>query len=500
MISAVSVFALALLIAISLTPLVRRFALAVGAVDTPGGRRVHAAAIPRLGGIAIVAAFFVPLLCLFAFETEVARAFFAHPRHILGLALGGLLMCGLGVFDDVSGVRAWHKLWVQITAGAIAYACHFRIDAISIPFFGNLDMGIFGLPVTILWVVAIINAINLIDGLDGLAGGIAFFACITNFVVGAINADPVVMLLSASLGGALLGFLLFNFNPASIFMGDSGSMFLGYVLGTVSIMGASVKSSTTVAILAPLIALGLPIMDTLFAMVRRFLERRPIFAPDQGHIHHRLLAMGLTHRRSVLLLYGLSIVFTTGSIIVSIGRNWQVGVALAILSVMMVGVMRAMGNLQVSVRRWLNKERIRPDSVERLRVALPTALSRIASARDLDDVQSILEDFCEKAMLTGIELNAGDGSPVEGFTWTRERRASLRPDGTEREAVSASFTLAGAGTSGAVHFAWLGDQPEMTPEEEILLQLVVDVLDSRLQRTSEARRASTTGGRLRPVS
>lgn len=498
MISATLTFAMALLVAVLLTPVVRRFAISVGAVDNPGGRRVNADAIPRLGGIAIAAAFFLALLCLFAFETQVARVFFAQPMRVVGLALGGLLMCGLGVLDDVSGVRAWHKLWVQVAAGGIAYLCGFRIDAIAVPFFGHLDMGIFAVPVTMLWVVAIINAINLIDGLDGLAGGISFFACVTNFVVAALNGDPIVMLLSASLGGALLGFLLFNFNPASIFMGDSGSMFLGYALATTSLLGNSVKSSTTVAILVPLVALGLPIMDTLFAMARRFLERRPIFAPDRGHIHHQLLAMGLTHRRSVLILYGLSIAFTTGAIIVSTGRNWQVGVALAVLSLMIIGVVRAMGNLNVALRRWLRRERIRPASVERMRTAIPTALARIAAARELRDLPAVLGDFAELAGLCAVELTVADDSAVLGaFSWRP------KSDGTEadndRDTVCASFPVLSAGKDGAVHFSWVAERGEIVPEEEILLQVVADVFGVRLTRSAEARRASSTG-HLRPVS
>jgi UDP-GlcNAc:undecaprenyl-phosphate GlcNAc-1-phosphate transferase len=491
-ISSLVAFIGALLLSVLLTPAVRRFALEIGAVDSPGERRVHQTVIPRMGGIAIAAAFFLPLICLFAFETAAARVFFEHPMRMVGLTLGGLLVCGIGVLDDLRGVRASHKLLVQILAGAVAYLCGFRIDAVWLPFVGHLDMGVFGLLVTTLWVVAITNAINLIDGLDGLAGGVAFFACITNFVVAGINQDAAVLLLSASLGGALLGFLLYNFNPATIFMGDSGSMFLGYVLGTTSILGNAVRSSTTIAILVPLIALGLPLIDTLFAMVRRFLERRPIFAADRGHIHHRLLALGLTHRRAVLTLYALSIMFTAGAIIVSIGRNWQIGAALAVLSVMVVGVIRAMGNFQVAMRRWRRHERVRPGTVERFRIAVPPLLQRISASREVSDLKALLEDFGALAQLAAIELVGSEAAPLPAFTWLAEDQPAPT-DPTREQVVTAAYPLAAAGAKASLRFAWLTDAGEVTSESDILLQLVADACEARINRVEGARSLASKG-------
>ncbi|MCA9581655.1 MAG: undecaprenyl/decaprenyl-phosphate alpha-N-acetylglucosaminyl 1-phosphate transferase, partial [Myxococcales bacterium] len=278
-------FAVALVLAGVLTPVVRRIAIHYGAVDSPGERRVNVRKIPRLGGLAVFVAFFLPLGTLFALDSQVASVLFSNPLRAVGLLAGAAIVTTLGAWDDLRGVRAWHKLGIQTVAAIVAFACDFRIDAIALPGLGNLQMGIFALPVTVLWIVAIINALNLIDGLDGLAGGVAFFVCVTNFVVASLHGSSLVMLTAACLAGALLGFLWYNFNPASIFMGDSGSMFLGFILATMSMLGASVKSSTTVAMLVPLVALGLPIMDTLLAMVRRWLERRPIFSPDKGHIH-----------------------------------------------------------------------------------------------------------------------------------------------------------------------------------------------------------------------
>jgi UDP-GlcNAc:undecaprenyl-phosphate GlcNAc-1-phosphate transferase len=493
-ISALTAFCIALVVVIAVTPFVRRFALDVGAVDRPGQRRVHEQSIPRLGGIALVLAFFAPLLVLFGLETEVARQYFSDPLRIVGLIAGGLLLSGLGVLDDVRGVRAWTKLWVQVAAATIAFMCHYRIGGVAVPFIGNLDMGIFALPMTALWIVAIINAVNLIDGLDGLAGGIAFFACVTNFVVGAINNDGLVMLLSASLGGAVLGFLLFNYNPASIFMGDSGSMFLGYVLATTSILGNSIKSSTTVAIFVPLIALGLPIIDTLFAMVRRFLERRPIFAPDRGHIHHRLLAMGINHRRAVLILYGLSILFTACAILISMGRNWQVGGTLLVLSMVVIGLVRALHEFQAALRRFRRHERVRPPGVDILRGAVPTALQRLAAARDLTDLKGVLEDFGTAARLAAIELIGSEAENLPAFAWVAGDEAAS----PGQPVVVQAYPVTAAGPQASLRFAWNTEQGEVAPESDILLQLVIDALDARLGRGDVAR-SQIVKGRLRSL-
>lgn len=494
MLSTVFVFAASMLCAVVLTPLVAKLAIRLGAIDAPADRRVHARSTPRLGGLSIVAAFFASLIALFATASEVAQIFFATPKLFAGLALGGLMVFAVGALDDIRGVRAWHKLWCQCLAAAAAYGFGFRIDAIKLPLFGDLDMGVFGIVITMLWIVAIVNAINLIDGLDGLAGGIAFFACTTNLVVASINHDVVVMLLSAALGGATLGFLLFNFSPASIFMGDSGSMFLGYVLATTSILGSSVKSSTTVAILVPFVALGLPIIDTLLAMARRVLERRSIFTADRSHIHHQLLAMGLTHRRAVLTLYGFSVVFTAGAIIVSVGRNTAVGAALVVIAIAAVGVVRVLGNVDGAFRRWLRKERTRSAVVDRVRFAVPTVLARVAGTHEFRDVAGALSEFGREAQLDSIVLTASPSATVETFHWVQETGAATGP---ARLMATASYALHGV-ESGVLQFAWLSEQGAIDLELDILLQLVADAVDARLRREAERRR-SVGASHLRSV-
>jgi UDP-GlcNAc:undecaprenyl-phosphate GlcNAc-1-phosphate transferase len=285
-------FLLSLVTAAFLTPLARRLAHRIGAIDHAlSSRKVHEQPIPRMGGIAIVGAFYAPLIALLFTDTGVGRLFFADEREAIGLFVGGAVIAALGIYDDLKGADARKKFIVQFAVAGFVYWAGFRIDELSNPFGDSIDLGWLGLPFTMLWIAGIVNAINLIDGLDGLAGGVAFVSVLTTFVAAMMHNEPLMALMTAALGGAILGFLWYNFNPASVFMGDTGSMFLGFVLAT-SAIESHHKSEAAVAIIVPIIALGLPITDTLLAMARRALRGTPLFLADREHIHHRLLRSG----------------------------------------------------------------------------------------------------------------------------------------------------------------------------------------------------------------
>ena len=310
-------FVLSMLCGTILTPFVRRLAHRYGALDhAHSSRKIHGKPIPRLGGIAIVLAFYAPLVVLLLFQTEVGHMFVAERKHAIGLFVGGIAIALLGLYDDLRGANAWKKFAVQFAVAGLLYALEFRIDAIANPFGEPLALGWLSLPFTLFWIVGVINALNLIDGLDGLAGGVALVAVVTTFLVSIQRGHPLMMLFSSALAGAIIGFLFYNFNPASIFMGDTGSMFLGFALSATAIQ-TNQKASTTVAVLIPAIALGLPIMDTLLAIGRRALRGRPLFQADKEHIHHRLMARGLTHRQAVLVLYGLCTLLGAAALIMT---------------------------------------------------------------------------------------------------------------------------------------------------------------------------------------
>ncbi len=274
-------FLMSALCAAILTPLVRTVAQRLGMLDHAlSSRKIHGRPVPRLGGIAIVAGFYVPLVALFVFRSEVGRIFLAEKNQAVGLFVGGILIALLGVYDDLWGAGAKRKFAVQFTVAALLYYLGFRIDSLANPFGEPIALGWAGMPFTLLWMVGVVNAMNLIDGLDGLAGGVALVAVTTTFLIALQRGHPLMILFCAALGGSIVGFLFYNFNPASIFMGDTGSMFLGFVLAASAIQ-TNQKSSTAVAVLIPAIAMGLPILDTLLAMSRRAVRGRPLFRADK---------------------------------------------------------------------------------------------------------------------------------------------------------------------------------------------------------------------------
>lgn len=286
-----------------LIPWVTRLAYALGKVDKPGGRKVHQTPIPRLGGVAIFCGF---VLALGMLEWLQPDTFFRTGAPWLGTVAGATVVFALGILDDLFTLPAKFKLLVQIGAALLAFYMGVRIEFVSNPFGGMILLPTaVSAGITVFWLVGITNTINLIDGLDGLAAGVTTIAAITLGIL-ALQTDQVFSaLIALTLAGATIGFLRYNFNPAKIFMGDSGSLFMGFILACLSVTGV-LKAAAAVTLILPLLILGVPILDTAFAILRRSLQGRPIFEPDRGHLHHRLLGAGLSQRRAVLLIYGMS--------------------------------------------------------------------------------------------------------------------------------------------------------------------------------------------------
>ncbi|MGA2468957.1 MAG: hypothetical protein ABSH06_32045 [Thermodesulfobacteriota bacterium] len=307
-------------------PLVRSFAIRIKALDLPGGRKVHTRPVPRLGGLSIFIVFNLVLFISSQFDFFYFPPGFLKEMNFGWVLLGSAIVLALGAVDDFRRLPASIKFYFQIIAGLIVAGTSCRIEVISFPL-GTLYLGIWSIPATVLWVVAITNAINLLDGLDGLAAGTSFIACLAMFGISLLNQNIGIALISIILAGSILGFLRYNFYPASIFLGDSGAYFLGFILSVLSLQGR-LKGTTTVAILIPIIALGLPIMDTALSMFRRllkslhimeldqeknvvkffYLDRWSMFKADRNHVHHRLMEIGFTQRKAVLFLYGVSII------------------------------------------------------------------------------------------------------------------------------------------------------------------------------------------------
>jgi UDP-GlcNAc:undecaprenyl-phosphate GlcNAc-1-phosphate transferase len=284
--------ALALAIVIVFTPAVAGMARRLGAVDLPDERRVHRIPIPRLGGLAMFFGIIVPSL-----------AFLDLNRSMRGLLVGAAVATAVGAIDDFRGLVWWEKLAGQVLAGSIPPIFGIWVDHFTFPFLGVYDLSVWlGVPLTVLWIVAVMNMVNFLDGLDGLAAGVCGIAGLTFAVIALSLGKPTAAAFSAIVLGATLGFLRHNFFPARIFMGDSGAMLLGFSLAAVSVEGL-LKTAATVALLFPLLVLAVPILDTGFVVARRLKYRQPITAPDKAHLHHRFVDLGFSQRRAVLYIY-----------------------------------------------------------------------------------------------------------------------------------------------------------------------------------------------------
>jgi UDP-GlcNAc:undecaprenyl-phosphate GlcNAc-1-phosphate transferase len=314
-------FVIAGIVSAFATPLVVRLALRLGIVDNDGSeRRMHDLPKPRVGGIAVFFGFSFALFTVLGVSLASplglmpASDQFDAVHRLVGLLFGGMLILGVGVWDDVMHMRPRNKLVAQIVVALISMLYGFVIPGINNPFDHNpgtnwIDFPIWlGVPLTLLWYVGMMNAINFLDGLDGLLAGVAAISSVFLFVIAVLHANPVVALVVIALAGAALGFLPYNFNPARIILGDAGSLFIGYVFATVSIIGAS-KTAIAVSIVVPLLVLALPVLDTAAAIVRRATSGKRITEADRGHFHHQLIfRFGLNVRQAVLLLYAVCFV------------------------------------------------------------------------------------------------------------------------------------------------------------------------------------------------
>ena len=314
--------AMAIILTVAMSPLVRRLAIKTGIVDHPNKRKVHKQDMPLLGGLAIFAGFWITVLCTQPITKE-----------ILAFCAGSLLILISGIWDDGRNIRPVVKLVFQIAASLIVvFFGGVRINFLTSLYGANpMSLGWLSFPLTVGWIVGLTNAINLMDGLDGLAAGVSGIAAITIGVISMMEGFTSIGLLALILGVSALAFLRSNFYPAKIFMGDTGALFLGFSLAVLSIMSLT-KMATTVSLFLPILVLGVPIFDTLLAIVRRLINKTPIFSPDKDHLHHRLLAMGLSHKRAVLVVYGVCIFLSLSAVGISLLPTGQAMMAMFLVA------------------------------------------------------------------------------------------------------------------------------------------------------------------------
>ncbi len=310
--------AVAFISALVLTPLVIQFAFQIKAVDQPNYRKVHQKAMPRIGGLAIFGAF---LIGYFVLRPE--------DEHAVYILLGAILIILTGFLDDLLNITPKAKLLGQLAAAGIVIYGGLQVTFITLPLIGVIEFGYLSIPITLLWIVGITNAINLIDGLDGLAAGVSTIALIAMAVMAAIMGDVFVMGVALVLAASAIGFLFYNFHPAKIFMGDTGSLFLGFMISVLALSGF--KNVALISFIIPVLMLGVPVSDTFFAIIRRIRLKQPISAPDKSHLHHRLIAVGFSHRQTVIIIYFIAILFGVTAILFSQATVWGAVVLLIVV-------------------------------------------------------------------------------------------------------------------------------------------------------------------------
>ncbi len=418
-------FFLALFLSFVLTRSVRDFARARGWLAAPThDRHLHATPLPRLGGVAIFLSF---ATCMGLAAAWASRYPNLHSATLFGtmktILVPAALVFLLGVYDDVRGVGPYLKFTVQAIAASMLYAGGLRIINIPVLFGDRALPWPVELLFTVIWVLAITNAFNLIDGLDGLAAGSALFSTMVAFVLAVFHGPALVEVMTIALAGAILGFLRFNFNPATIFLGDSGSLFIGFLLSALALHGAQ-KAPTIVAVAIPIVSFGLPILETVLSVIRRLISGRPVFTADREHIHHKLLQHGMSHRQVVILLYGVSAVFA----MLSLFLLWPTGSSLGlVMAVMGVGIwigVQHLGYLEFGEIARVGRRTLDQPQIFINNLAIRRATEELKVARDYEQVRRILTAAFGSNDFDGFDLNLGSpAGPMSAFGEIRHSQA-----------------------------------------------------------------------------
>lgn len=417
-----ALFSIATLASLISTPLIRRLCQRYKLLDVPAdARRIHRMAVPRLGGLALYFSCLVALSLLPFVDNLLTQKLSGMKAEFLTLFIPATLVLLLGGYDDLRGTNAVEKFVGLGLIATLFYAMGGRIDALSIPLFGTIELSpLVSFVFTVVWVVGITNAFNLIDGLDGLATGAALFSSLVILGVSISQERTLMIVVSLVLCGALAGFLRYNFNPASIFLGDSGALFTGFLLAALSVLGTQ-KATTVVAIVVPMLAFGFPMVDTAMTMGRRLLSRKPVFQGDKEHIHHMLLARGWSQRRAALVLYGVCALFGLAALIFPASGSKLTGFMLFVISVAViiaVGHLRyhEVDELRAGVKRTVADRRSRVANNIRVRRAA-LALSK---ASDLHEMFEALRPLLESGEFSCANAQVGQSNGRVFWCWPED--------------------------------------------------------------------------------
>lgn len=481
---------LAFVVGVPCVQWVRDQAVARGHVDRGGtSRNIHVTPVPRVGGVAMGLTFALTMGALVLTEPSIQEALRAQGSLVLGLVVGGAAILALGIYDDLHSARAGQKLVVQVGVALLLYAVGLRVESIVLPFGPTLSLGWLALPFHVLWIVGITNAVNLIDGLDGLAGGVALIALVTHFALALLQGNLVLCVVLSALIGVVLAFLVFNSHPATVFMGDTGSLFLGFALAAVSLQTAAKGDGAGAAMLVPILVLGLPILDTSLAIVRRLLMGRSVFSADKDHLHHRVLArVGQHQRRAVLILYGVAGLFSAAAL----GLHGATGPSSGILALLFAlavaaGVLWRLGFLSAGEAQVISRARRRN---LQLRALVRGIEQEFRDARSLATVWDSLQHLAEA--LNAQALVFEPAAPVREDGWGPQRFTIERAAGDSEPLEVRQPLKRGREALGDLVLVWRDHRAAVDRDEELAIELSAAALSRVLSRLQEAPAVATS--------
>jgi len=476
-------FLLGGLIAFVLTPVVIRLALRLGAVDQPHDRKMHPRAVPRLGGLAIYIGMWIPLVLLCYYDNAVARRVQVKFDSMFLIFAGGFVMLLLGALDDLRGLNARKKFLVQFPLALLLVHCGISFTGITLPGYGTIALGPWGPVLAVLWLVGVTNSLNLIDGIDGLAAGAAFFVSATNALIAVCYGNVLMAVVMCSMAGACLGFLRYNFPPASVFLGDTGSLFLGMTLA-ISSVTCSAKGTVAASLLIPVLVLGYPIIDTLLAMGRRAILGKSMFSGDAGHIHHRLLAKGLSHRCVTLVLYGVCGIFCAAALAMVMENQFYTAIGLAVILCLVCGGFCCLGYLKqlLSLPARHHQER---NQFQLIYHYAEMMKAKIGLAPDLEGVFELLRQSAAELEMAELDVTLSGGAagpPIHkawqfnGHSPNAHPAEAATPGGLKEEVYQFEDT----GLRAQIRYAQNGKPEELQIEERGLLYEVFQSANERL--------------------
>jgi UDP-GlcNAc:undecaprenyl-phosphate GlcNAc-1-phosphate transferase len=489
------IFAASLIASAVMARLVRDVANGRGWATGPdSARHMHRVAVPRLGGIAILGAV-VLVVAMAAIVSGIFHLGYSFPsRTFLGLLGPTLVIFGLGLADDFRPLSPYLKFGVQILAAGWLFMNGCRVTHLPL-LFGDREMGtLAALALTVFWVLLITNAFNLLDGLDGLAAGSALFSCLVVFVVSLVTGDALAEVVTIALAGAIVGFLRYNFNPATIFLGDCGSLVIGFVLSAVS-LASSQKASTVVAVAIPVVSFGLPILDTFMAVLRRFLNGKPLFAADDEHIHHKLLQRGFSHRQAVVVLYAVSAGFALISLPLLSPKSGTIAIVLSVVGLGVFFGLQHLGYHEVDELRRVARRTWGQKTIISNNLAIHRATDELGSAGTIHEVVQILETAFQAHDFDGFEfsftpeLPAFYGAPAKipafQYAWRREEGARSKGWELRLELLSESGEVCGCFSIQRSY-----TKSSLRSDVDCLTSEFASVLSSALQRAGKSHVAS----------